>query len=296
MSTLISRWQPFPFSLRFPEVLHVSTITIFSLVQNWQGVSLEYQLPQVLLILTSVLFHIQYAFLINEYFDWGSDKKNPRKFAFKSSTALPPKSLLITARACLFSSFLLAALTQSLWVFSCLFVLNFSASLYSYPKFYLKNSIFSPLVHFICGVFYYILPLGPSHLEMTNLVFVMAWAGLLASGSLSNELVDYPYETTSGKKMLTQRLGVNISVWLTGLLHLLFLLAFIFVAHFSEFVVSSIGLFGLLIFYSKKLYRLLIDAPIQESWEQFRKFYRLLLALAPLLYLGELILRKSWGD
>lgn len=266
--------------LRPLEILQVWYIGVFACIVVGATPS-----PEAGLYLLTLLLHISGTYFLNDYFDWESDRANPRRRTFIKR----PFILLISGSgAMLLSSGL--AFKMSVEVGTIFIGLNFLGLAYSVPPLRLKaRRPFPILVHAICGAFYFgtallALKIVP---QATDSLYAIFWAVVLASGSLFNEVLDARADQESGIQTLGQNIEFSRAKLILTIVHGCALVVFI-LAQMVEGFYFSLGA-GILFF---GLYLKLVFSTASATPEQYRKVYRWIFALLTLVPCAESLLSQ----
>jgi 4-hydroxybenzoate polyprenyltransferase len=185
----------------------------------WVGVLFAAPVSETiyLLWLAAIGCQIACAYYLNDFFDWMADADNPRK-----PTPLPRAALghLIIATAAL--SILLASAVGPVAIMFVT-ISHMAGILYSCPPFRWKEVKGAPLAgHAFMGFIYSLSStmLGHSTATMVDIMWALFWAAVLASASLSNEVVDADTDRRAGIVTLGNTWPTTHTRWVLLALHL----------------------------------------------------------------------------
>lgn len=228
--------------------------------------------PRVLvLVLVCMVCARTAAMLFNRWVDWSLDQRNPRT---ASRHLLLPKSAVFLLLAVSSIAFLIAAAAINRLTFALSPVALGIIFLYSLTK------RFTSATHFFLGAALAISPIGAWIAQTGNIdlaPFVLA-AGIVcwvAGFDLIYATQDFDFDKREGLHSLVVRLGIERSLWLAQLLHLLLLvavLAFGLIARLGAIYFCAMALVAAALFFEHRSARSLDVAGINRAFFQSNAF------------------------
>ncbi len=270
------------FKIRLIETFHILSIPIFSLIIAAKNDVLNLYNENLIIFILAMFFQILSSFCINDLVDYKNDLKNPRM----SLNNYRSKGFLYFAFFSTLSLSMYFSYNLNKSFFGLISWMNLLSFAYSSRIIRLKEtSYFPPLIHFIMGVLYslsYIFVYNKY--TQSNIFISVIWGFLLASASITNELIDKDIDDS--KKSFIKLVGVSNSLNIVFWIQISSLLLFLVYSMSYEYILSTMTILISLILLIVKSFSY-SNLEHQFHFIKLRNYYRKVFSLVFLIVLVE---------